>query len=317
MAFKKYPSIDNSYQEKEMQWWLRSHPELTLVDYIIEEKIHGANFSLEFTPDGEHFIGRRKARVPDGVNFNNAHEILEGEDYQKLIAAWTKQAVDAGATYHLYGEIFGGKISKGVNYGPERRILFFDVAKDEVMFSPSVFMATMTAHELLHFHVPVLGTVKGLSEALAFSVEFNTREGPEDIPEGENVAEGVVIKPLFMSFATPQGSVFMLKKKNPKFEEKKQAKAKKAPLEVSDEAQRLRDEFESYLTETRLENLFSKEGEIEKLSQMGQYIQMFIGDAREDFLKDQGDALKAIDKKEKKYVFSVAKIVVEMLKKHL
>jgi len=317
MPFKKYPSIENSYRNKEIQWWLSQYPELAIAEYVIEEKLHGANFSLEFNPDGEWFPSKRSGRIEDGESFNNCQDILARDEYQKLIQVWTDKAVGDEATYHLYGELFGAGVQSGVDYGPEKRILFYDLCKDEEMQPPGDMIEIMKSLGMEKFLVPVVGTVEGLENAMQFSIEFNSKEGPADASAGENLCEGVVIKPAHKVFSTDQGSVFMLKNKNKAFEEKQKTKDNNPPVEIAPEVQAVRDEFESYLTEERLQGIFSKEGEIDKPDQIGKYIRLFIDDAREDFLKDHRDALQALDKDGKKYVFNVSKLVVEMLKKYL
>ena len=41
--FKKFPSIENHYQQKNIDYWLRLYPELKDEDYVITEKLDGAN----------------------------------------------------------------------------------------------------------------------------------------------------------------------------------------------------------------------------------------------------------------------------------
>lgn len=42
--FQKWPSIENTYQDKNLEYWLNQYPELSDVDYVITEKLHGSNF---------------------------------------------------------------------------------------------------------------------------------------------------------------------------------------------------------------------------------------------------------------------------------
>ena len=39
--FKKYHSIDNYYQKKNLDYWLERCPELATCEYVLQEKIHG------------------------------------------------------------------------------------------------------------------------------------------------------------------------------------------------------------------------------------------------------------------------------------
>ena len=73
----------------------------------------------------------------------------------------------------------------------------------------------------------------------------------------------------------------------------------------------------SYITENRLQNLFSKMGEIERPNQIGDYIRAMLQDAKEDFLKDFGDDFSALSAKDHKAVFNAGRKIAHMLKERL
>lgn len=83
------------------------------------------------------------------------------------------------------------------------------------------------------------------------------------------------------------------------------------------EVARWNAEFASYITENRLQSVFSKEGEIEKPKQIGQYIKWILFDAKEDFLKDWGEKIKLLDINQQKQIFNIGSKIANMLKNYL
>ncbi len=72
MEFKKYCSIEDIDFSNEIEKWLRMFPELKNEKYIIQEKIHGSNFSIWINKDGYKLANRTK--------------FLEKGDYDSLIS---------------------------------------------------------------------------------------------------------------------------------------------------------------------------------------------------------------------------------------
>ena len=62
--FKKYPSIINHYNTKEIHYWLTIHPGLAQAKYEIYEKIHGSNVSFYIPPKGEIVACSRNRVLP-------------------------------------------------------------------------------------------------------------------------------------------------------------------------------------------------------------------------------------------------------------
>ena len=56
--FRKFTSIKNSYEKKNISYHTMLKPQIENIQYIITEKIDGANFSLIFK-DGEMTTARR------------------------------------------------------------------------------------------------------------------------------------------------------------------------------------------------------------------------------------------------------------------
>jgi len=267
MAFKKYAGLENHYRTKEIEWWLNQRPALKTCTYVVQEKIHGANFQVEVGPDGVFHLGKRSGRIAPGEKFYNYVGAFDAiKDRLEVVAG---DAQRYGVTYHLHGELFGGGVQKGVNYGGAQRILFFDMRCHGHLVSPKVFYSSMKMWGIADLVVPTVGWAEGLAEALAFPHAFDSKV----LGVPDNKAEGVVIKPFDDVCRSNVGSVFMVKHKCEEFVEKKSARRQKhTGRDISEAAQALHWEFISYLVEERLQGLFSKLGPIESYAQIGTYI---------------------------------------------
>ena len=165
---------------------------------------------------------------------------------------------------------------------------------------------------LEHMLVPRVGDVNCLYDALMFDVNRTTSLSDTEV-EG-NFAEGVVIRPYIKDYVSRGGSTFILKKKHPKFAEKN---AEKKPKVIREDLAKLNLEFRGYINKNRIESVFSKEGEIEDIKQIGKYIKLALADAREDFVKDYEDEIAELDKGELKKVFNVGGVIANLLKEYL
>jgi Rnl2 family RNA ligase len=304
--FKKYPSILNHYRSKEINWWVQQHPDLLTAEYEVQEKIHGANIQLIFSPNEPLVVCSRNRVLAEDEDFYGVKALLSQEldgfvDQMQFVA-------DNSETISFYGEIFGPGIQRGIDYGSEKRVVFFDVALSGESLAP-VFSRLIFKNIDPGLYIPQLAVVNGLQNALDFNTKLISAFGPDN---PENVIEGVVIKPLNAVYQSPQGSRFYIKKKNEAFKEK--AKVKKV-AQVPSELEALHLEFLSYITPMRLQAVFSKHGEINSPSEIGKYIKLMLADAKEDF--EQENELPELSKKELKYVYNVGSMIANMLKESL
>ena len=67
----------------------------------------------------------------------------------------------------------------------------------------------------------------------------------------------------------------------------------------------------------RLQAVFSKNGEIERPDQIGDFIRLVLTDAKEDFLQDNQEAVDALDKAKQKRVYNVGSMIAFLLKEYL
>lgn len=277
--FIKYPSIENSYQKKTIDFFLRIFPDLDKCDYAIEEKIDGCNISIIVKPNSEILYCSRNKMLGDLNEFYGLGTTIK--TYESELQSMIQFARDNKSICTFYCEYFGKGIQDRVNYGPEKQLRILNVRVGEEFKSPKYLYSICEDYNLEHILVPVLGIVSGLEEALDFnSVYVNTI-----YPESNSYEEGVVIKPLHRVYTSNNDEIFLLKKKNPSFAEKQ--KKTKTSNDISDECSNIITDFCEYITESRLYSVFSKEGrKIEDKSEMGYFIKLVIKDAVTDYNKE-------------------------------
>jgi len=306
--FKHWVEIENSYREQYITEFVNQYPELKHETFVITEKIHGSNMQWYFRPNEAMMVGSRNNFLSTTGSFQGVQiaDLIEAQ--RDLLASVQALADRTCATVRLFGELFGRGIQKGVEYGPEKRILYFGMMLNDVLIPFAELVRTIPVAYL----VPMVGIVAGLETALGFDTQFNSMI--MGIPD--NICEGVVIQPHTKVYLDAYGSPFILKKKNPEFGEKKQAQKQPRAGEDS-EVERLKAEFLSYITENRLESVFSKYGRITSPGQIGDYIRLLLADARGEFLKDFGPDFAALSKAQQKSVCNVGNTIVDMLKSYL
>jgi len=306
--FKKYLEIENSYHAKNIQRFLAKFPELMFETYVIQEKLHGCNICLIFTPnEGMLVCSRNKILDPDESFFDVWNTLKKYEEELRAI----QQYVDTTKTImRVFGELVGSGINKGVDYMDEKFIRFFDIYIDDKLIAPIHSMTLLDNIGVTHMIVPIIGIVPSLQEALSFSCEFPTKINPK---EG-NICEGIVIKSYHNVFISPVGEVFYLKKKNEKFKEKQH---EPKPIMELDEFDNWNNVFRTYITHNRVESTYSKMGIISENKQLVEYIKVILDDARKDFLKDYGEELKGASKAQLKRVFNIGSTLASMLMEDL
>ena len=320
MSFTKYPSIENHYRSKEIALWLEYHPELAQDRFIAQCKVDGSNLALWFLPDGRIKVASRSnfiGYLGDDVRFQGVAitELFKSNDvHEMFVSGFTNMAQKQSKTFVVFGELFGKGIQNRIYYGPDRYWRSFDISVDGEFIAQCTFenwLIKVCGHDGYEvIACPQVEMFDTLEEALNFNVVFPSVLTPEGY-EKPNFEEGVVLKPYYNVYQSPQGSVFYLKKKNPKFADKKEKK-EKIPVDAG--LLELQTAFRSYLNENRLLDIFSKYGAIEKPSQIGEYIRYMLEDAKADFLKDYP---YSGDKNADKVVFNAGTIIVDMLKEKM
>ncbi|WP_114820873.1 RNA ligase, Rnl2 family [Chryseobacterium sp. KLBC 52] len=333
MIFKTYNAIENAYQARVIEQ-IRMQGFGDEV-FIVQEKVHGANFSF-FTDGKEIKIAKRTAFIEKDEKFFNAHQILERyrknviEVFQKV-----KTIYPDVETVVIYGELFGGgykhkevepvkdavKVQKGIEYAPYNEFYAFDIKLNGITYLDTE-VVNQIFEETGFFYAKILfqGT---LEEALKFPNVFNSKIPVWlGLPELEdNRCEGTIVKTLKTRYFG-NGARIILKNKNEKWVEKskmvkKEGKTVQKQIHFSEKAQEIWEEIQKYATANRLNNVVSKIGEFEP-KMIGKVIGLFSQDILEDFQKDFPAAFAAIEKEEQKRINKkLNSLVIDFIKEEL
>lgn len=316
MIFKTYNSIENAYQTRMIdQIRMQGFGDEV---FIVQEKVHGANFSF-FTDGKEIKIAKRTAFIEKDEKFYNAHHILE--QYRKNVINLfqkVKTIYPNIETVVIYGELFGGsykhkdvepvkdamKVQAGIEYAPYNDFYAFDIKLNGVTYLDTDIVNSIF-EETGFFYAKTLfeGT---LEEALKFPNVFNSKIPTWlGLPEMNNMCEGTIIKTLKTRYFG-NGARVILKNKNEKWIEKskmvrKQEKTVQKTVHFSETAQKIWVEVQQYVTANRLNNVMSKIGEFEP-KMMGKVVGLFAQDILEDFEKDFPGVFTTIEKDEQKRI---------------
>lgn len=333
MIFKTYNAIENAYQARVIEQ-IRMQGFGDEV-FIVQEKVHGANFSF-FTDGKEIKIAKRTAFIEKDEKFFNAHQVLERyrnnviEVFQKV-----KTIHPDVETVVIYGELFGGgyqhkevesvkdavKVQKGIEYAPYNEFYAFDIKLNGVTYLDTE-LVNQIFEETGFFYAKILFQ-GSLEEALKFPNVFNSYiPAWLGLPELENNrCEGTIVKTLKTKYFG-NGARIILKNKNEKWVEKakmvkKQAKTVQKQVHFSEKAHEIWEEIQQYATANRLNNVVSKIGEFEP-KMIGKVIGLFAQDILEDFDKDFPAAFMAIEKEEQKRINKkLNSLVIDFIKEEL
>jgi len=318
MEFKRYPSLDNHYQNKVIDRWLNYNPELQEIEMLVTEKIDGANFQIVIHKDGTIQCGKRTTFLAPDEKFNNYQEIIKKYD-DKLDKLKAYVAGNDDIEYlKLYGEIYGKGINNRVAYCEDKEIAIFKVLFENYDAGVKKAQELFTELDIMDWWVPVLGKFK-LMDALKIDVEtMKTIVNPDYETEGNRMSEGVVIEPYDKAYFSGNGDCFILKLKSEAFNDKGVDKKRREPVVYSDEYTKMLTIWQGYINENRLIDLFSKEGEIDDPKEMGRYIRLMLDDAKTDFFKDHLEEFKLLPQKEQKFIIGTAgRRIAPMLQRFL
>lgn len=332
MIFKTYNSIENAYQTRMIdQIRLQGFGDEV---FIVQEKVHGANFSF-FTDGKEIKIAKRTAFIEKDEKFYNAHQILE--QYRKNVINLfqkVKTIYPNVETVVIYGELFGGgykhkdvepvknaiRVQAGIEYAPFNDFYAFDIKLNGVTYLDTD-IANSIFEETGFFYAKTLfeGT---LEEALKFPNVFNSKIPTWlGLPEMNNMCEGTIIKTLKTRYFG-NGARVILKNKNEKWIERskvvrKQGKTVQKTVHFGEKAQNIWEEIQTYVTANRLNNVMSKIGEFDP-KMMGKIIGLFAQDILEDFEKDFPSVFTTIEKEEQKRINKkLNSLVINCIKEEL
>ena len=238
MPWSRYPKIAESSAA--------APASVTTGQWLCTEKIHGANFSVMATAEGDvHFASRSGTLAEDDNFFGYRSQGLDA--YLRPRALALRQALlqsgasDDGAAVTVYGELYGGEyphpevqvasggvgpVQRGVWYSPSLSFMGFDVAISDG--TGARYLSFDSARDAAKeagfcFVAPVFrGT---LAECLDCNVRFASTvpatHGLPPLVDVPNWAEGLVVRPATEPReASARG---LIKRKIPEFSERQYA----------------------------------------------------------------------------------------------
>lgn len=315
LEFKRYNSIENTYRKKNLNAIVEQGKSQGI--WVVEEKVHGANFSIWFNGTDFKCAKRSGFIKPDESFFN--YEMVLDKYRQNMIDLFNHLTSNDNTIkgISIFGELFGGsyphddveKVDGSINV---QKKLFYSPNNDFYGFDIKVnngeewnFLNVDVCNELFDkfgfFYAKPL--FKGtLQECLDFNNLYETLLPTWlGLPTIDgNTCEGNIIKPNEVRFFF-SGSRVILKNKNEKFTEKKNVIKERKIVEISDEANELVSIAKSFITENRLGNVLSHMGEVTE-KDFGKIIGNLNKDTIDDFLKENRDKFLKLEKKEAKIV---------------
>ena len=166
---------------------------------IITEKIHGENFRIGMTADGNIFIGQKNnlfRNLKDHPHYHKFSDILLDQIHKlfgHFLAANTLKTLEKNEDTFTeiigFGELYGPGMQKGFTWNFEGlRVLWFDLKQGGV-YVPSDTLKPF--YDILELNtVPLIG-VMSIKEALQLDIETIKSQAAN-----EDYIEGIVINPL-------------------------------------------------------------------------------------------------------------------------
>jgi Rnl2 family RNA ligase len=320
MEFKKYNSIENSYQKDFLHSIVQQG--FSELEYVVQEKVHGANLSF-ITNGTKILLAKRTELIADDENFFNSEFILE--KYKSRVLELFKLLSQEFPihTLTIFGELFGGGyphpevekdkdsflIQKGIYYLPGNEFYAFDIfINGEKYLNVNQSCEWFEKTGFIFAKTLFKGSLK---ECLAYPNDFKTTlPALFGLPELDgNICEGVIIRPVVSSFLH-SGSRVLIKNKNENWSENNKSIDKTLLRKhfheegeaLSPEATFLSEEIYKLITENRLSNLISKIGTVNHAKDSGKILGMYNKDVLTDFLKTHKEQYENLEKHESKSI---------------
>lgn len=318
LFFKKYSSVENTFDDEYMEKVRREVPQDTV--FVVQEKVHGSNVSFVCAlPDGEMHFGKRTSFVEEDEHFFNWKEFVpKYENRIRKVCSLVKEYVPEAVSCNIFGEMFGGSyphpdvkrcpglpsIQKGVFYCPSHEFYGFDIFC--VTPSSAYYLPVDTVGKIFSLAGILYAETLfegGLDDCLHYSNAF-----PSTIPSKlglppleDNICEGIVIRPK-VPINLSSGARVIIKSKNARFAEKKahRDKVPQKSVEYTEELSLLLSNVADYITEPRIGNVTSKVGQMVFPREFGKMLGLYSKDVIEDFLKGYGTDYYELSKAEQK-----------------
>lgn len=235
MSFIKYSSLENHTNNKFITKIQHQVDEPDMV-WVAREKIHGTNFSVVIT-ENDIVPCKRSGPILPAEKFNNYLSIMQKykDSFEQI------QEITKGSTVQIFDVMINGE------YITE--VLVEDFAKD----------FKLKTAPLIKF-----GTLK---ELLSLPVEFDTIVKDYKLfeentlpPAGDNVSEGLVIKPNTPIFLADKRVA--IKYKSDKYKEKSKGKLPKIEVPLTEKDHVLLEQLNEFNTLNRVKNVISHIGQV-------------------------------------------------------
>lgn len=305
----------------------RDMSKMEKLKWVVTEKIHGANFSFSYEDNQLKYAKRREYLnwADDFFGF----QMVVGRLEDTMIRLFEHlRLMIPGSRYIVYGELFGGKyphpdveavenlqaIQTGVYYAPDIHFYAFDIAIVNELGVKYYLDYESAVSYFARFGIPYAEPllIGKFNEALNFNIRINSPIPVQlGFPElGQNLIEGVVIKPYDLKDTELLSSRPIIKLKNPEFdEEEKFHKAEKWSFipNISSKTENLSfivDELRTYVSRNRLESVLSKVGalDVNNSARLSEIREEFLQDVMTDFNENNGSLLNELSKEDKEWI---------------
>lgn len=277
----------------------------TPTDFWVSEKIDGCNLGIHITQSGANYYSR---------NGNNANGLFDFEKDGVVLLPLIKAIQDklGSRSLYLWGEYFGSRINRRINYGIQAGFKFYDgVISDnggEIRLTPQNLERFKEEHldgkfddffvKYTHYKANSLSKLK-LMLPLPSKSEYS-----DDNREGYVITE--VTHNGVLHYKYKDGE-FRDKPPKLKFEDL----SERRKLIVS-----LNGIFKAYFNQARVTDVFSKNTNLcnENIPEL---CRQLVEDAKEDFEKDYFEELSKLDDGDSKKVYNVGGIPFKLVKTEL
>lgn len=319
--FKSYTEIEQD-RKKYIEEVLIQNPELETETFSIQEKLDGSNIQFIFTPNEKLHIASKTHILEENEKFYDIFNVIEkylnmqNSNLQNIFDYFYSLSKQKQNVIRLYGELYGGKArgsginplakNKQIRYSSEKMISFFDMVINDEYLPTKIVREYFEKLNSLSYLAPQLAIIKGFQNALNFDINIPSRINPV---EG-NLIEGIVIKSYNKVYYNKYNRIIYIKKKNSMFLERHTNRIKK---EIPENIKEYQEIFKEYLTQTRVNTIISKFGEIKSKKEIGKYIQYVLQDAKKDFIKDYPKVESELNKSGIKMILKCKNEIVNWL----
>lgn len=257
MKFNKYPSLTNAYKQEFIFKAMETVPDDIL--WYVTEKVHGANFQIMMYGD-EVAVASRNG-ISDLSFFNLEHSEEFMIEYERCIYLLSHlREIYGKVNISIFGEVYGGKIQKGIFYSDAKRFRVFDITIDGIFLDRNDCLEYYDKFNIEYCTTIIQGT---LQECLEHSNQFDSlidaELTQEEVREG-NTCEGIVIRPV-IPYYTSKGEFIAIKNKNDKWVEKSRLpKVSKQDITLPNEYMKIYTVMDQYITLNTVNSAISKIG---------------------------------------------------------